>query len=89
VGASRVDRGKPESKLHLVCEGGGRTVVMTPAGVRLLQVLHRRLHYPSRLEEEVVDQAVTAAAWYPPVGARVRSLFRLFAMKRGEVPLTP
>jgi putative transposase len=41
---------------------GWRGVVMTPAGVRLLQELRRRLHHPSRLEEEVVDQAVTAAA---------------------------
>jgi transposase-like protein len=40
---------------------GWRGVVMTPAGVRLLQDLRRQLHYPSRLEE-VVDQAVTPAA---------------------------
>jgi putative transposase len=41
---------------------GWRGVVMTPAAVRLLQELRRQLHHPSRLEEEVVDQAVTAAA---------------------------
>jgi transposase-like protein len=40
---------------------GWRGVVMTPAGVRLLQDLRRQLHHPSRLEE-VVDQAVTPAA---------------------------
>ena len=40
---------------------GWRGVVMTPAGVRLLQELRRQLHNPSRLEE-VVDQAVTPAA---------------------------
>jgi putative transposase len=40
---------------------GWRGVVMTPAAVRLLQDLRRQLHHPSRLEEEVVDQAVTAA----------------------------
>ncbi len=40
---------------------GWRGVVMTPAGVRLLQELRRQLHSPSRLEE-VVDQAVTPAA---------------------------
>jgi putative transposase len=42
---------------------GWRGVVMTPAGVRLLQELRRQLHHPSRLEEEVVvDQTVTPAA---------------------------
>jgi len=41
---------------------GWRGVVMTPAGVRLLQDLRRRLHYPPRLHEEVVDQTVTPAA---------------------------
>ena len=41
---------------------GWRGVVMTPAAVRLLQELRRQLHHPSRLEEEVIDQAVTAAA---------------------------
>jgi putative transposase len=40
---------------------GWRGVVMTPAGVRLLQDLRRQLHHPSRLEE-VVGQTVTAAA---------------------------
>jgi putative transposase len=40
---------------------GWRGVVMTPAGVRLLQELRRQLHHPSRLQE-VVDQAVTPAA---------------------------
>jgi hypothetical protein len=30
--------------------------VMTPAAARLLQELRRQLHYPSRLEQEVVDQ---------------------------------
>jgi putative transposase len=40
---------------------GWRGVVMTPAGVRLLQDLRRRLLRPSQLEE-VVDQTVTAAA---------------------------
>jgi putative transposase len=40
---------------------GWRGVVMTPAGVRLLQELRRRLLRPSQLEE-VVDQTVTAAA---------------------------
>jgi putative transposase len=40
---------------------GWRGVVMTPAGVRLLQELRRQLHHPSRLEE-VVDQPVTPAA---------------------------
>ena len=40
---------------------GWRGVVMTPAGVRLLQELRRRLLHPSQLEE-VVDQTVTAAA---------------------------
>jgi putative transposase len=40
---------------------GWRGVVMTPAAVRLLQELRRQLHHRSRLEEEVVDQAVTAA----------------------------
>jgi hypothetical protein len=29
---------------------------MTPAAARLLQELRRQLHYPSRLEQEVVDQ---------------------------------
>jgi IS5 family transposase len=35
VGANPVDRGKPGSKLHLVCEGGGLplTVVVTAANV--------------------------------------------------------
>jgi transposase len=35
VGATPVDRGKPGSKLHLVCEGGGLplTVVVTAANV--------------------------------------------------------
>jgi putative transposase len=41
---------------------GWRGVVMTPAGVRLLQELRRQLHHPSRLQEEVVDQPVTPAA---------------------------
>ena len=41
---------------------GWRGIVMTPAGVRLLQELRRRLHHPSRLEEEVADPAVTVAA---------------------------
>ena len=41
---------------------GWRGVVMTPAGVRLLQELRRQLHHPSRLEEEVVDQPVMPAA---------------------------
>jgi DNA-binding transcriptional LysR family regulator len=41
---------------------GWRGVVMTPAGVRLLQDLRRQLHNPSRLHEEVVDQTVTTAA---------------------------
>jgi putative transposase len=41
---------------------GWRGVVMTPAAVRLLQELRRQLHHRSRLEEGVVDQAVTAAA---------------------------
>ena len=40
---------------------GWRGVVMTPAGVRLLQDLRRQLHHRSRLEE-VVGQTVTAAA---------------------------
>jgi putative transposase len=40
---------------------GWRGVVMTPAGVRLLQELRRQLHSPSLLEE-VVDQPVTPAA---------------------------
>jgi putative transposase len=40
---------------------GWRGVVMTPAGVRLLQDLRHQLHHPSRLEE-VVGQTVTAAA---------------------------
>jgi putative transposase len=40
---------------------GWRGVVMTPAGVRLLQELRRRLLHPSQLEE-VVDQTVTVAA---------------------------
>jgi hypothetical protein len=37
---------------------------MTPAGVRLLHDLRRQLLFPTRLEEEVVDQtkSVTAAA---------------------------
>ena len=39
--------------------GGG--VIMTPAGVRLLQELRRQLHHPSRLEE-VADQPVRPAA---------------------------
>jgi hypothetical protein len=30
--------------------------VMTPAAARLLQELRRQLHYPSRLEQEIVDQ---------------------------------
>jgi hypothetical protein len=35
VGANPVDRGKPESKLHLVCDGGGLplTAVVTAANV--------------------------------------------------------
>jgi putative transposase len=43
---------------------GWRGVLMTPAGVRLLQDLRRQLLFPSRREEEVVDQtkSVTAAA---------------------------
>jgi putative transposase len=41
---------------------GWRGVVMTPTGVRLLQDLRRQLPFPSRLEEGVVDQSVTAAA---------------------------
>jgi putative transposase len=40
---------------------GWRGVVMTPAGVRLLQELRRQLHHPSR-PEEVTDPAVTVAA---------------------------
>ena len=40
---------------------GWRGVVMTPAGVRLLQQLRRELLHPSR-PEEVIDQTVTAAA---------------------------
>jgi len=41
---------------------GWRGVVMTPASGRLLQELRRQLHHPSRLEQGVVDQAVTPAA---------------------------
>jgi putative transposase len=43
---------------------GWRGVVMTPAGVRLLQDLRRQLLLPPRLQKEVVDQteSVTAAA---------------------------
>jgi transposase-like protein len=41
---------------------GWRGVVMTPAAVRLLQELRRQLQHPSRLEQGVVDQAVTPAA---------------------------
>jgi putative transposase len=41
---------------------GWRGVVMTPAAVRLLQELRRQLQHPSRLEEGVVEQAVTPAA---------------------------
>jgi putative transposase len=41
---------------------GWRGVDQRPANVRLLQELRRQLHHPSRPEEEVVDQAVTAAA---------------------------
>jgi putative transposase len=41
---------------------GRRGVVMTPAGVRLLQELRRRLHSPSRLEEVVEEPVVTSAA---------------------------
>jgi hypothetical protein len=37
---------------------GWHGVVMTPAGVRLLQDLRRQVHHPPRLEE-VVDQTVT------------------------------
>jgi putative transposase len=40
---------------------GWRGVVMTPAGVRLLQQLRRELLHPAR-PEEVIDQTVTAAA---------------------------
>jgi hypothetical protein len=40
---------------------GWRGVVMTPAGVRLLQDLRRRLLRPPQVEE-VIDQTVTAAA---------------------------
>jgi hypothetical protein len=36
-------------------------VVITPAGVRLLQELRRQLHHPSRLEG-VVEQPVIPAA---------------------------
>jgi hypothetical protein len=35
---------------------------MTPAAVRLLQELRRQLQHRSRLEEGVVEQAVTPAA---------------------------
>jgi putative transposase len=41
---------------------GWRGVVMTPAGVRLLQELRRQLLHPPGLQEEVVDQTVTPAA---------------------------
>jgi putative transposase len=40
---------------------GWRGVVMTPAGVRLLQELRRELLHPSR-PKEVIDDSVTAAA---------------------------
>jgi putative transposase len=40
---------------------GWRGVVMTPAGVRLLQDLRRQLLHPPQVEE-VIDQTVTAAA---------------------------
>jgi putative transposase len=40
---------------------GWRGVVMTPAGVRLLQDLRRHLLRPPQVEE-VIDQTVTAAA---------------------------
>jgi hypothetical protein len=41
---------------------GWRGVVMTPAGVRLLQDLRRQLLHPRQPKEEVTDQTVTAAA---------------------------
>jgi transposase-like protein len=43
---------------------GWRGVTQTPAGVRLLQDLRRDLHLnpPSRLDQEVTDLPVTAAA---------------------------
>jgi len=40
---------------------GWRGVVMTPAGLRLLQDLRRQLLHPP-IPEEVTNQAVTAAA---------------------------
>jgi Transposase, Mutator family len=52
---------------------GWRGVVMTPAGVRLLQDLRRQLLIPSRPEEEVVDQTVSPSPrslgqWEPAPG---------------------
>jgi transposase-like protein len=41
---------------------GWRGLTMTPKGLRLLQDLRRQLLHPTMPQEEVVDQAVTAAA---------------------------
>ena len=41
---------------------GWRGLTMTPKGLRLLQDLRRQLLHPPPMPQEVVDQAVTAAA---------------------------
>ena len=52
--------------------GRAKTPNQPEARVKLLLHESCRLlrQHPSRLKEELVDQAVTAAAQYPPVGAR-------------------
>jgi IS5 family transposase len=88
VGANPVDRGKPGSKLHLVCDGGGLplTAVVTAANVNDTTMFQaavedippvrtpagRRRHRPGELHADKGYDSAANRAWLRRHGIRPR-----------------
>ena len=88
MGANPVDRGKPGSKLHLVCDGGGLplTAVVTAANVNdttmfqaavedippLRTPAGRRRHRPGKLHADKGYDSAANRAWLRRHGIRPR-----------------
>jgi hypothetical protein len=64
VGANPVDRGKPGSKLHLVCDGGGLPPIRTPS--------RRRRQRPDKVDADKGYDSVANRAWLRRRGIRAR-----------------
>ncbi len=92
VGASPVDRGKPGSKLHLVCEGGGLplTAAVTAANIADVTMLAavvedippvrrpsvRRRSRPGKVEADKGYDSTASRAWLRRRGIRSRTARR-------------